>query len=294
MGVLIRPMTVDDLPRAQQISSAAFLEVDRRTYQRAWPEPQPRPPHRAAAWTERTAHLLSTDPGGCWVADQDGAVVGFAASMVRELMWILSSFAVDPAAQRGGFGRLLLDAARTHGRGCLRGMFNASQDPGALRLYRLAGFDLVPQMLLWGPVSRSVLPVVRHVRAGVEGDRDLLDSLDRRTRGAAHGPDHAAMGRSARLLVIDRAAGSGYAYVDPAGAPVCLAATDRRAASALVWEGLAASDPGVPVEIPHVSPANTWALDVATAARLSIYTRGLLALRNVRDPAPYLPHPSLL
>ena len=42
-----------------------------------------------------------------------------------------------------------------HGRGCLRGMFAASADPGAVRRYRLAGFDLHPQMMLTGVVDRS-------------------------------------------------------------------------------------------------------------------------------------------
>jgi hypothetical protein len=173
-------------------------------------------------------------------------------------------------------------------------MLNASEDPQALRRYAVAGFRLQPQMLLLGTVDRSVLPVVRHVRDGTPGDRDLLDSLDRRTRGAAHGPDHEVLARELRLLVTDRPAGSGYAYVNMSGAPVLLAASSRRAATALTWEALAASDPGVPVEIGHVSAANDWAVDLAVEARLAVWSSGFLALRHMKDPAPYLPHPTLL
>jgi GNAT superfamily N-acetyltransferase len=292
--VRIRPMRDADVEVCEQLSSRAFLELDRRTYPRGWPDPGPRPPHRVSTWHARTRHLLVTDPGGCWVAEVDGKLVGFATSLVRELMWILAAYAVEPGLQGRGLGRALLDAALQHGRGCLRGMLNATADPQALRRYALAGFRVQPQMMLRGTVDRALLPVVRHVREGTPGDRDLLDSLDRRTRGAAHGPDHEVVARELRLLVTDRPAGSGYAYVDAAGAPVLLAATSRKAASLLTWEGLAASDPAVPVEVGHVSAANDWAVDLAMAARLTVWSRGFLALRRMKDPAPYIPHPTLL
>ena len=160
----IRPMRDDDVEACEQLSSSAFLELDRRTHQRGWPEPSASPPHRASLWHARTRHLLTTDPGGCWVVEVDGQVVGFATSLVRELMWILASYAVRPGLQGQGLGRALLDAALQHGRGCLRGMLNASVDPQALRRYALAGFRLQPQMVLHGTVDRAVLPVVRHVR----------------------------------------------------------------------------------------------------------------------------------
>ena len=287
-------MRPDDVVAAEQISSTAFHELELRTQPRAGPEPQPRPEVRSVRWRARTAHLLETDPGGCWVADVDGELVGFATSLVRELMWILASYAVRPGLQGHGLGRALLGAALQHGRGCLRGMLNASDDPRALRRYGLAGFRLHPQLALRGRVDRAVLPLVRHVREGAAADRDLLDSLDRRTRGAAHGPDHDVLMAELRLLVTDRGAGSGYAYVDDHGAPVVLAASTRAAATALAWEALAGSDPDVAVEVRHVSPANHWAVELALAARLDIATRGFLALRGMKEPAPYLPHPTLL
>ncbi|WP_249423743.1 GNAT family N-acetyltransferase [Nocardioides coralli] len=287
-------MRREDVAACERISSSAFHELDLRTHQRGWPEPSPRSEDRAARWRGRTEHLLDTDPDGCWVAEVDDELVGFVTSLVRELMWILASYAVRPASQGRGLGRVLLEAALHHGRGCLRGMLNASADPQALRRYVQAGFELHPHLLLTGRVERSLLPEVRHVREGVEADRDLLDSLDRRTRGAAHGPDHGVLMRELRLLVTDRASGSGYAYVDRTGSPVVLAATGRKAAAALTWEALAGSDPDTPVRIAHVSPANAWAVELAVAARLDVWSSGFLGLRRMKEPTPYIPHPTLL
>lgn len=240
-----------------------------------------------------TAHALSTDPGGCWVAERDGAVVGCAISRVRELMWILSSFAVQLDLEVR-VGDQLLAAALDHGRGCLRGMLTAGAEPDAVRRYRLAGFDLHPQMMLLGEVDRGVLPVVEHVRDGSAGDRDLLDSVDRHARGAAHGPDHDALLEQHRLVVSDRATASGYAYVDDTGSPVLLAATSRKVATTLLWEALASTRPGTEVTIGHVTAANEWAIDVGLAAGLSLHQGGYLCLRAMRPPAPYLHHGSLL
>jgi GNAT superfamily N-acetyltransferase len=292
--LLVRPMQVDDLPACEAITRAAYFEVDRATFQRSWPDPQPRSEAGRTEWLTKSRHKLTTDPGGCWVAEEDGVVVGLATSLRRELMWILCSFAVVPEAQGRGLGTLLLDAATRYGSGCLRGMVIASPDQGALHRYRKAGFDLHPQMVLRGTVARDLLPVVPHVREGTAADRDLCDSLDRRTRGAAHGPDHAILAEQLRLVVVDHGSHQGYAYVSKAGGVQCLAADDRRTARILLWESLAASTPDVPVEVPRITSANQWALDVATAARLEIHPRSYLATRHLMPPTPYIPHSTFL
>lgn len=291
---LIRPMREADLEAMAEITATSYYEVDARTYQRAWPDPVRRPAARNGHWMHRTRQALVTDPGGCWTAEVDGRVIGGAVSRVRELMWILASFAVEPGHQGQGIGTQLMAAAMHHGRGCLRGMFSASADPGAVRRYRLAGFDLHPQMLLTGVVDRSAIPVVERVREGTAGDVDLLDSVDRRTRGAAHLSDHELLLDQFRLLVTDHSTGSGYAYVDVDGAPCLLAATNRRTAAHLLWEALASSPPGQQVSVHHITAANQWALDVGLAARLAIYQNGYLCVRQMKPPAPYVHHGSLL
>jgi GNAT superfamily N-acetyltransferase len=285
-------MRPDDVPGAERLTAEGYLELDSRFARRSDPDPEPRSPERGGQWVERTLHLVHTDPGGCWVAELDGEMVGVVVSATRELMWILASFAVRPHLQGQGIGQALLAAALHHGRGCLRGMLSASSDPKAVRRYRAAGFSLHPQMTLQGVVDRSAIPVIEKVREGSASDVDLMDSIDRRIRGAAHGPDHVLMIAMWRLVVSDTSTGSGYAYVAADGTPMLLAATNRRTATRLLWECLAAS--GETAFVPHVTAANEWAIDVGLAARLDLMQDGYLALRNLRPPAPYVHNGALL
>lgn len=291
---LIRPAREIDLEAMAAITATSYHEVNERTFHRSWADPEIRSPARNAAWMARTRRALATDPEGCWVAEVDGEIVGGAISRVRELMWILASFAVKPECQGHGIGEQLLAAAMHHGRGCLRGMFAASADPGAVRRYRLAGFTLHPQMFLTGVVDRDAIPVVERVREGAASDIDLLNSVDRQTRGAAHLSDHEMLLEQFRLIVADRGNGQGYAYVDESGSPQLLAATSRRTATDVMWEALGSSAPGETIAVRHITAANEWAIDVGMAARLSLHQSGYLCLRQMKPPSPYLHHGSML
>ena len=292
--LLLRPMRPDDVAAAERLSDEAFLDLDRRVFRRDQPDPEPRSVAHRAAWEERTRHFLSTDPGGCWVADVDGEMVGFATSTRREGTWVLATYVVRPGLQGRGVGKQVLDLALTHSRGCLQGMLSASDDPRAVRRYLLAGFTVHPQMYLRGTVDRSAIPegTGSRVREGTAADTELMDSVDRRARGAGHGPDHAYMQRAWRWVVSDTSAGSGYSYLDPGGRVMLLAATDRRMAERLLWTAIA--DGPAEQTIGHVTAANDWAVAVGTAARLDVRTSGHLALRGMRPPTTYLHHGSML
>ncbi len=288
--LLVRPMTASDVAGVERLTGTAFVDLDRRTHRVGWPEPERRDEAGVDRVRLQCEHALAHDARGCWVAEDSAGLLGAAVALRRDLTWVLATFAVRPDAQGRGLGSRLMEAASAHGRGCLRGILSASEDPAAVRLYRRAGFALHPTMRLRGRVPRSVLPVVERVREGTLVDLDLADSVDRRTRDAAHGPDHRLLVARYRLVVVDRASGSGYAYVHPAGGPVLLAATDRRTAAALMWECLAASDPDRDCAVDHVTAENQWALDVGLEARLSAHAYEYLAVRRMRPPAPYLPH----
>ena len=285
---LVRPMTAEDVRAVERLTDEAFWDLMVRTHRPGWPERERHDEARAHDGRARAQHLMGSDPRGCWVAEDDHGVLGAALSMKRDLTWLLASFAVRAGFQGRGVGRPLLDAALTYGSGCLRGMIAASEDPRAIRRYRLAGFTLHPTMVLRGPVPRETLPVVERVREGSAGDIDLMNSVDRQVRDAAHGVDHELLTRGHRLVVADRATGSGYAYLAPDGGPYLLAATNRRTATDLLWEVLAASSPDTSVSVPHITAANEWAIDVGMVCRLELWTDGYLALRGMRPPLPYL------
>jgi GNAT superfamily N-acetyltransferase len=286
--VMIRPMRPDDVAEAERLSDTAFRVLE------GSPMGVGRSPERQLMWHARTAHLLETDPAGCWVAEREHELVGFATSFRRDLVWFLSTYAVLPHLQGMGLGRTLLETAMKHGDGCLRAMLSASDDPKAFRRYRQAGFTMHPQMYLRGRVDRSAIPAISHVREGSDADVHLLDSLDRARRDAAHGPDHEVLLRQFRLVVTDRSTGQGYAYLDAHGEVALLAATDRRTAARLLWEAVASAPEDTEWTLPHVTAANHWAIDVGLAARLDVHTSGFLALRGMKPPAPYIHHGALL
>ena len=293
-GLIIRPMTPEDVPAAERLSDEGFYELDTRMSRPSWPAPERRGDRGSERWVERTQHFLRTDPGGCWVAEEETGPVGFATSFVRDTTWFLATYVVRPGLQGRGIGRTLLEAALQHGRGCLHGMLAASSDPKAVRRYHLAGFALHPQMFLTGRVDRSAIPAIDRVREGSASDTDLMNSVDRQTRGAARGPDHEFLQRAFRVIVSDTPTGSGYAYLGDKAAAVALAATNRRTAARLLWTALADAPADKDVNVFHVTAANQWAIDVGMAARLELHQDGYLGLRGMKPPTPYLHDGALL
>ncbi|MBA0050256.1 N-acetyltransferase [Streptomyces sp. AJS327] len=282
---------------------------------------------RIARLDQTVRHLIVTDPGGSWIAEADGPalaatpdggaagegqppgaeparrVVGAAQALVREGTWGLALLAVVPGAQGDGIGGALLRHAVHHGRGTLRGLICVSTHPAATRVYRRYGFDLHPAMRLQGPLDRARLGSPELPADGgpaVEGNsshRDLLDSVDRRLRGGAHGPDHELLLRHFRLVVADDLAGSGYCYVREDGDRAMvelLAATSRRVATRVLSSALLRLPEGTEVTVGRLTAEQQWALDVGFAAGLTLAPDGFVGVRGMRAPAPYIPSGAFL
>ncbi len=281
--------TAADAETVRRIARAAFEDSAGRA-----PEPPGGP--RAVQQLARTRHLARTDPEGCWIAEHDGEAVGAVLSLRREGVWILAQFVVVPGVRGEGVGRLLLERAAAHGRGCLRGLLCAPTSAAAARRHRRAGFTLHPAMALRGRVDRAGLldPGDIPVHPGGPVHRHLLDSVDRRARGAAHGPDHDFMlAHYDELLVADTLAGSGYCYRD-GGEVKLLAATSRRIATRLLREALARVPDGQEAAVRFLTAEQEWAVDVGLEVGLALETRGYLAVRGMRPPAPYIPNRGFL
>src|SRR6188508_262978 len=111
-GITIRRATPDDSRPTYDVVSEAVVHL---AATRGWA-----PVSRAATPPERflafRASALRHDPDGFWVAEADGALVGFGIAVQREHVWYLAALHIRPAYQSRGIGaeiiRRQLAAAR--------------------------------------------------------------------------------------------------------------------------------------------------------------------------------------
>ncbi len=283
-------MEYDDVPAVERVTGQAFHTLDVETRPANWPPPQPRSPERAKLWISRLEHLLRHDPGGCWVAaDQADGVVGAAVALVREGLWGLSTFAVLPGWQAQGTGKRLLEAALSYSP-TGPGVICSSHDPKAVRRYRLAGFDIHPAVMLAGSVRRDALPVLPRLRDGGADDIELLNEIDRASRGHAHGVDHEVMVSQHRLVVIESGSARGYCYIYAKGSPYVLSATDVPTAQELLWASLAETSPDDDdVSFGDMTAEHLWAFDVGFRAGLGIHNEGFMCFRDMPAWSTYIP-----
>jgi GNAT superfamily N-acetyltransferase len=284
---IVRPMTEGDVDAARNLHYETFADLDRRVG-----DPVPvLTPERLERQSRRLRHFLTHDPGGAWVAESGGHVVGVSLASVRDGLWGLSLFVVDPAMQGRGIGRRLLDAALAHGAPGSPGVILSSRDPRAIRRYASAGFDLHPQVQASGRISAANMPPCSpRVRAGdTATDQQFLDAVDREVRGAARGPDHAILGAYHPLLVVDDERGRGYAYL-MGGTVGTIAATDEITAADLLRSSLVRGSEGdEDLVVEHLTSGQQWAIRVALEAGLSFAVSGPVFWRGMAPPSAYLP-----
>jgi GNAT superfamily N-acetyltransferase len=267
------------------VASELVWDVAYRTMrERFGPPIAPRSDEMALMIQRRMHHLLGTDADGCVVATVDDRVVGFAQALVREDLWVLSRFAVEPAIQGRGVGRALLDASMACGEG-RRGMILVSRDPLAMRRYFTAGFDLHPTLTALGTVRPDRLPTTPSVRAGDDRDFERVAAVDREVRGASHGPDLAFLiGEGSTLLVHE---GGGYALAGRR--PLLLAATSDEVATELLAAVLRRVAPGEIAEVGWLTARQQWAIRLAVGAGMELHPVGPMGLRGFdQPPAPYI------
>jgi GNAT superfamily N-acetyltransferase len=281
----VRPMRPDDVHEADAMAWAALREhipADFLSSGDAEDE----------IWRERgrarVAHLLSTDPGGAWVAELGDEVVGLALALVREEVWGLSLFAVRPGLQGQGLGGRVLAPALEYADGCRGAIILSSPDPRAMRRYFRAGFRIKPCLAAAGQINRSRIPDGLRSRPGdPAADRATVDAASRHARGASHARDLEAMlAAGAELLVIED---RGWA-THRDGSPMVVAARDDDAAADLLWSCLARGPAGESVHVDFVAEHNDWAIRVALDAGLVLSPDGPVFVRGETGPfAPYLP-----
>ena len=279
-------MSVDDVPAVVDLQYRTFTDLDRRM-RPGHDEPAGGGPADAWRAEARVRHLIATDPGGAWVAEEEGEVRAAALALVREGIWGLSLLVVSPAHQSGGLGRSLLENTLAYGADAAGGLIIASEDARAIRAYSRAGFDLRPVMDARGRVVRRP-PAEPGVRAPRwPDDLDLIDAVGRFVRGAGHGPDVPAwLEIGARVYVHDD---GGFA-VRAGGETKIVAAREPEVAAALLRQVLHDVPEGVAADVSFLAAGQQWAVETVLEAGLSLVPSGAIMARGEVGPlAPYLP-----
>jgi ribosomal protein S18 acetylase RimI-like enzyme len=278
----VRPMEPGDIPGAV----AAFDQAFGALRARLGLPPTSRPPGDERRIRRRVAHFLSSDPGGSWVADHHGRVVGLAQAFVREGLWVLSLLGVSPERQAGGLGQELLARAMAHGDASGPGMILCSRDSRAMALYTRAGFELHPAL---AAAARTPVTVERPagVRRGGPGDLPPVTAIDRAVRGAGRPGDLAfLLGEPGNRLLLDGEDGYAVATDDRV---VMLGARTEKSAARVLAAALAEANGGT-VEVNWVTAPQQWAIRTLAAAGVGLLPTGPVMLRGrPGPPAPYLP-----
>lgn len=279
----IRPMRADDVAAAWDVGWAAIQTVIPASFITGDPVQDER-------GRLRVAHLLATDPGGCWVAqDTAGTVVGVALALIRERLWGFSLFGVDPQLHGRRIGSEMFERALAYGDGTDSQIILSTVHPAAMRRYFRSGFRLLPAVAAAGALNASRIPDgLRSRRGDAEADASVIDAASRRARGASHMRDIPKLleGGGELLVIEDR----GFA-IHGDGSPQLLAAADDDAARDLLWSCFAAAKPGTTVHVDFLTAGNDWAVDVSIAAGLTLdAAEGPTFVRGAIGPvAPYLP-----
>jgi GNAT superfamily N-acetyltransferase len=233
----------------------------------------------------RMAYLRHSDPGGSWVAESNGSIVGIAQAHVRGDRWVLATLGVVPEHQERGAGRALLDRALDYGKAAGVGAIFSSPDPRAVHRYASAGFDLHPTVVALGPARR--LPgAPSGVGDGTAGDIAVVNAIDHAVRGGTRAADiEFQLGAGLRLLLDG---GRGYALVR-GGRVLTLAATDEESAVRLLQAAIARSADGEQISVSWITARQQWAVRVLVSAGVPLFVHEAVMTRGHWEPElPYL------
>jgi GNAT superfamily N-acetyltransferase len=238
--VRIRPATEADVPGQDAVFRAAVGELFRR---HSFPPPDP----PAEAFAAQQRHLIRHDGERCFVAEEDGGVVGFAAAFVRDDAWFLASLFVLPERQGRGLGRSLLERAWGPKRRVRLTMTDSIQ-PVSNGLYARLG--LVPTAPVLALVGTPRTEEPGGLEAAVS-EPEALRELDLAAYGFDRAPDHAYWQSFARATLWLRAgAPVAYSYAVSPGWIGPVAGVDGEAAAAALGAELARFEGRVRVLVP--------------------------------------------
>lgn len=181
MSIVFRLMREDDLSVVRQIDRDSFGTLHHELTGQADELPLREP--------EYFAHWLRTDPGGAWVAELEGEVVGLNFNHARGRSGWVGPLAMKPGVQLKGGGRVLCEKGGEYlqSQGCESiGLNTYANNPVSVSLYLKLGFEITGgTLVLKRPIAES-LPAIEsalRVEQAVVEDVPALARLDESQSG---------------------------------------------------------------------------------------------------------------
>lgn len=293
MSILVRPAVAAELQRAEELVVRSINDLTVRHGFGAMASLRP---------PEFQAFSLDDDPGGVWVAEDDGEIVGFALSWVCGSLWFLAELFVAPGQQGAGVGSELLARTFEHARkagATNKCLITFTFNVVSQGLYIRHG--LQPRMpIYFFSASREALtplPESNKLHATIlqPGDAHLAElvRLDVATLGVSREKHHRFLRgdeRTRGFLLHDAGECIGYAYTSENGhvGPLAVVSAERMGDAFTTALGLAAARGAGQVSafVPGVSAAAR----IAVRHHLRItYPMVLLSERDFGDWTRYLP-----
>lgn len=294
MAVTFRPARADELQRLQELIVSSINDLATRHGFGALASVRP------AAFQQ---FVFSEDPGGFWVAEDEGEIVGCAFSWVCGELWFLAELFIAPRMQGSGIGRELLRRALHHANqagATTRALITFTFNTVSQGLYMRHGmFPRLPVYMF--NVERKALanasPAVglefRRAEAS-ESDVAILAALDTGALGVSREKHHKYLLNDQTLkgfLLYDGDACVGYAYVASTGHVGPMAVTSRELMAPAFRGALSIAAEGQSNQISAFLPGSCEAaLQVAADHRMRIaLPMVLVSDRAFGDWSRYLP-----
>lgn len=294
MSVTFRPARADELQRAQEMIVGSINDLTERHGFGAMASVRP------AAFQ---LFSFNEDPGGFWIAEEDGEIVGSAFSWVCGDLWFLAELFIVPRMQGSGIGRELLRRSLRHADQSgakTRALITFTFNTVSQGLYVRHG--MLPRLPVYMfKVDRKALPNAGS-GAGVEFRRAnaseshlaTFAALDRSALGVSRAKHHAYLLNDSAMrgfLLYEDGDCIGYAYVASTGHIGPLAVRTRDAIAPAFSTALRIAAEGDSDQISAFLPGNCdAALRVAANHRMRItFPMVLVSDREFGDWSRYLP-----
>jgi len=293
MPVVLRPACADELQRAEALVVRSINDLTER--HGFGTMATLRPP-------DFQLFSLRDDPGGLWVAEDDGEIVGFALSWVCGDLWFLAELFVAPGHQGRSLGSELLARTFEHARSAgatTKSLITFTFNVVSQGLYIRHGlFPRLPIYLVSGACdtlttrlrgdklrSTPIEPSASHLEA--------LTRLDISTLGVSREKHHRYLlndGTMKGVLLHEDDECVGYAYVSETGHMGPLAVAQARVMNSAFRTALDLAAASGVAQVSAFLPGVSGALGIAIEHGMRIrFPMVLVSTRDFGDWTRYLP-----